>query len=250
MGPYLIMIIHSTPYLSIYFGDANDRMYKQEYLKWKDSNLLTRLEIFPIAKRLQLKNIIFLDQVHSAIGYEISAFSINLPFSLKGDFLVTREQCVGLGILTADCLPVVAYDRKHHTSGIAHAGWRGAIDGVLESMIDKMERAYGSCIEDIFFFFGPSARRCCYEVGPEFAHYLDSCIYTDLVLHAVSDKLFFDLPLFVEQKLLHMGVSTNHVNTQYNGCTICDKRFHSHRRGVLTGNSVDIGRQMTIITLK
>ncbi len=245
-----MMIIHSAPHLSIYFGDAHDRMYKNEYLDWKDSKLLSRAAIAPVAKRLKLNSLMFLHQVHSTNGYEVTTPITELPFNVDGDFLITREHYVGLGVLAADCLPLVAYDRKHHVSGIAHAGWRGAVAGVMEAMIENMEQVYGTRIEDMSFFFGPSARRCCYEVGPEFVSHLDSCIFTDLVLHSTSEKLFFDLPLFVEQKLLQIGVSADHINRQYNACTICDTRFHSHRRGARMGNALDMARQMTIITLK
>ncbi len=244
------MIIHSAPRYHIYFGDTKDEMYPNQYQQWNDFELLSRKPIISVADRLQLQSLIFLRQVHGIEGCIVSAQNLlTIPsFSRDGDFLITHEQHVGLGILTADCLPVIAYDRKYNAIGIAHAGWRGAVAGVVPTMLNAMKKAYESDPHDLTLFFGPSAKRCCYEVQPEFITHLDSYPFGDQVIRSHRERLFFDLPLFVELQVVHQGVKS--IHKEYNSCTLCDTRFHSYRRGTAAGNPNLIGRQMTVVAIK
>lgn len=246
------MIIHAAPDYQIYFGDAKDQMYPSQYENWNDFSLLSREPIIPIADRLHLKQIFFLRQLHGVLGCIVSPSLLQAvpPFSKDGDFLITQEPHVGIGIVTADCLPVIAYDRKRHAIGIAHAGWRGAVAGVVPAMIAELSNAYASDPADLTLFFGPSAKRCCYEVNTQFTTHLEPYPYSDKVLHQQGDSLFFDLPLFIEQQLFSLGVSQQSIRKEYNACTICDTRFHSHRRGAMAGISNSIGRQMTVVAIK
>jgi polyphenol oxidase len=244
------MIIHSAPQYHIYFGDAKDEMYPSQYQQWNDFALLSRKPIVPVAERLQLQSLLFLRQVHGIEGCTASAQNLlTIPsFSQEGDFLITHEQHVGLGILTADCLPVIAYDRKYNAIGIAHAGWRGAVAGVVPAMFNAMKKAYESDFLDLTLFFGPSAKRCCYEVQPGFITQLETYSFSDQVIHSNGSKFFFDLPLFVELQVLQQGVKT--IHKEYNSCTICDARFHSYRRGIAAGCPDLVGRQMTVVSIK
>ncbi len=244
------MIIHSAPRYHIYFGDAKDEMYPSQYQQWDDFALLSRKPIISVAERLQLQNLLFLRQVHGIEGCTVSAQNLftTPPFSQEGDFLITHEQHVGLGILAADCLPVIAYDRKYNAIGIAHAGWRGAVAGVVPAMLNAMKTAYKSDPHDITLFFGPSAKCCCYEVQPEFITQLETYPSRDRVIRSNGSKFFFDLPLFVELQAVHQGVKS--VHKEYNSCTICDMRFHSYRRGAAAGSPDLIGRQMTVVAIK
>ncbi len=243
------MIIHSAPRYHIYFGDAKDEMYPHQYQQWNDFAFLSRKPIIPMVEQLQLQNLFFLRQVHGIEGCTVSAQNIFMtpPFSRDGDFLITHEMKLGLGILTADCLPVIAYDRKYNAIGIAHAGWRGAVAGVVLAMLNAMKKAYKSDPHELTLFFGPSAKRCCYEVQPEFITQLETYPSGDQVICSNGSRFFFDLPLFVELQALHQGVKS--IHKEYNSCTICDRRFHSSRRG--TAESPDlIGRQMTVVAIK
>ncbi len=244
------MIIHSAPRYHIYFGDAKDEMYPSQYCQWNDFEILSRQPIASMAERLQLQNLFFLRQVHGIEGLSVSKKDLltTTPFSRDGDFLITHEPQVGLGILTADCLPVIAYDRKHNAIGIAHAGWRGAIAGVVSVMLNAMKKVYESDPHDLTLFFGPSAKHCCYEVRPEFITHLDSYPFSDQVIRSHRERLFFDLPLFVELQVMQEGVKS--ICKEYNSCTICDNRFHSYRRGIVAGSPDLIGRQMTVVAIK
>ncbi len=244
------MVIHSAPRYYIYFGDAKDEMYPNQYQHWNDFELLSRKPIVPVAERLQLQSLLFLRQVHGVDGFAVAKKNLlTIPsFSRDGDFLITHEQHVGLGILTADCLPVIAYDRKYNAIGIAHAGWRGAVAGVVPAMLNAMKKAYKSDSNNLTLFLGPSAKRCCYEVQPGFIAQLEAYPYVDQVIHSMGSKVFFDLPLFVEQQVLQEGMKS--IHKEYNSCTICDIRFHSYRRGIAIGSPDLVGRQMTVVAIK
>ncbi len=246
------MIIHSAPQYQIYFGDAKDQMFPDEYQNWNNSNILSRLPIQPIAQRLHLGALFFLHQVHGANGMVISPTNIDAvrPLKYDGDFLITQELNVGIGVLTADCLPVIIYDRKKHVIGIAHAGWRGAALGVVIEMINRMKQEYAVSPSDFTIFFGPSAKQCCYQVDSQFEVHFETYPYAQKALLANGNALFFDLPFFIELQLLREGVAQDAIRKEYNSCTICDTRFHSHRRGVRHGDPTIVGRQMTVVTIK
>src|SRR5579872_6450376 len=129
------MILHIEPGSYIYFGDASISMYPHEYLTWTDKNLLDMSSFKLIGKQLSLQSLSFLHQTHSAHGYAIDKKHSIAPFSLDGDYLITNEKSQGIGIMTADCLPVICYDKHAQAIGIAHAGWRGAVDGVVITML-------------------------------------------------------------------------------------------------------------------
>jgi YfiH family protein len=243
------MVVHVTPQFRIYFGDASDEMYPKEYLGWQ-SDLLLKAPIAKVCNLLRLHDLMFLHQKHSIDGLIIEPETLGIaPFSYQGDFLITQMIGVGIGILSADCLPVIAYDKKLHIAAIAHAGWQGALAGVVPAMIASMQKRYTSCAQDLIIFFGPSAQRCCYEVTREFIDYLDAYPFLDAVLVSRGNKLYFDIPHFIELQLKqHLQQLSFQIRREYNDCTICDSRFHSHRRG--SHSAQPSGRQMTIIVLK
>ncbi len=247
------MLIHDEPVYTIYFGDAEDHMYPQHYAQWRYSNLFAQPQIRSMARRLQLDRLTFLSQVHGKDGLFITQRNVQdiRPFSVEGDFLITNNVRIGLGIMTADCLPVICYDKRHHVAGIAHAGWRGAVAGVVTSMLHMMRDQCGTQRQDITVFYGPSAKRCCYQVGDLFGKNLEQYHFADDVLYRYEGALYFDLPGFIKQQLLLYGLKDYQFRIDYNNCTICDHRFCSYRRETgVNGDSRVVGRQMTVVVLK
>ncbi len=236
------MIIHYAPQFAIYFGDAKDALEPETYRTLGSIHSLGHQSVKPIAKQLCFGQLVFLKQIHSVEGIAVSGNSV--PVSIKeGDFLVTNDNSLGLGVFTADCLPIIMYDKYAHAIGIAHAGWRGATAGIIEAMLECMSNTYQTDIHNVVSYFGPSARRCCYQVDGNFKSNLEDCTFIELVLRKSGDKTYFDLPGYCEQKLLKMGISPESVKREYNACTICDERFYSSRRK-------NFERQMTIVSLK
>ena len=93
---------------------------------------------------------------------------------MTGDGLITRTPGIVLGILTADCLPVVLVDPKRRAVGIFHAGWRGTVKRIVEKGVGEMRRNFGSHSRELKAGIGPGIRACCYEVGPEVREQFES----------------------------------------------------------------------------
>lgn len=105
-------------------------------------------------------------QIHSDLIHRISEIPKNSA-TLAGDGLVTNVPGILLGILTADCLPVILVDPKRRAVGVFHAGWRGTAKRIVEKGVGEMHRWFGSEPRDLKAAIGPGIRGCCYEVGPE-----------------------------------------------------------------------------------
>ncbi|MWB77826.1 peptidoglycan editing factor PgeF [Pseudooceanicola sp. 216_PA32_1] len=165
----------------------------------------------------------------------------------QADAIVTDRPGLVLSVLTADCQPVLFADVQAGVVGAAHAGWRGALDGVLERTVEAME-SLGARRESITAVIGPSISQRAYEVGPEF---MDAFIDDDpgnarFFANGEGDRLQFDLPAFGLHRLRQAGVGhaewTRH-------CTYSDsERFFSYRRTTHAGEA-DYGRLMSAIRL-
>ncbi|MGF1639477.1 MAG: peptidoglycan editing factor PgeF [Rhodospirillales bacterium] len=187
-------------------------------------------------------------QVHSRAVAVVDA-----PWSAddrpQADGLVTRTRGVALGILTADCTPVLFADPAARVIGGAHAGWRGARAGILEATVAAMVDL-GARVRDIVAAIGPCIRQDSYEVGAEF-HAAFTADDPD------SDRLFrpsaragryrFDLPGYVGSRL--SGLSIRAVEDLPFDTFADEHRFFSYRRTSLNGGG-DYGRALSVIALE
>lgn len=185
-----------------------------------------------------------INQVHSPDVIHVTGPLADRP---RADAMVTTTKGVALGILTADCQPVLFCDAKAGVIGAAHAGWRGTRDGVLEATVAAMERL-GSKREDIAAVIGPTISQMNYEVGPEFyeAFTDDDPENARYFANGKGDRMLFDLPAFGLSRLRAAGVGhaewTRH-------CTYADPaRFFSFRRTTHAGEA-DYGRLISAICL-
>ena len=236
------MVLHNNPSFAIYLGDSNDCCVK--------SNCLDCVDYFlKLQKNFKLKKIILLKQIHSSLGLCIKDIdfvksTIDI-FRHEGDFLVTNVRLLGLGVLTADCLPIIFYDPKNHVIGIAHAGWRGSVNRIVSKVIDSMKKNFNSNVQDLIIYFGSCAKVCCYEVKEDFLENLEDFYFYREVIIKKENKIFFDLAKFNKLLLLDLGVKLKNINNQYNNCTICNSSFFSHRKDKLS-----LCRQTSIVALK
>ena len=165
----------------------------------------------------------------------------------KADALVTATPGLALTILTADCQPVLFCDPDANVIGAAHAGWRGALDGVLEATLDAME-ALGATRENTRAVIGPSISQAAYEVGPEFldAFMAESSENSRFFANGTEDRMQFDLPAFGLHKLRQAGVGQAEWTRH---CTYSDPdRFYSYRR-TTHAKEADYGRLISAIRL-
>ncbi|NOX40312.1 MAG: peptidoglycan editing factor PgeF [Alphaproteobacteria bacterium] len=166
----------------------------------------------------------------------------------KCDAMVTNVAGIALGILTADCQPVLFSDPEAGVIGAAHAGWKGALGGVLEATLDAME-ALGANRRRISAVIGPCISQRAYEVGPEFMdHFVaEHSDYASFFANGKGDRLLFDLPSFGLFRLREAGVNS----ASWTGhCTYCDaEKFYSYRRSCHMGEA-DYGRLISVISLR
>ncbi|PYX90854.1 MAG: peptidoglycan editing factor PgeF [Acidobacteria bacterium] len=108
--------------------------------------------------------LVTLRQVHSDIIHRVSAVPEK---NLAGDGMVTNTANLLLGIQTADCLPIILVDKKRHTLGVFHAGWRGTVKRIVEKGLGEMRRYFGTHPKDVQAAIGPGIHSCCYQVGEE-----------------------------------------------------------------------------------
>lgn len=165
----------------------------------------------------------------------------------KADGLVTNKKGIALGILTADCGPVLFADPHEKVIGACHAGWQGALTGVCENTIDAMINI-GAKRENITAVLGPCISQRNYEVGAEFKERFrshDETFKRFFVKTLKPNHYRFDLHKFIVSRIENAGV----VGKRTGHCTYAkEAQFFSYRRTTHRGEA-DYGRQMSAIVL-
>ncbi len=189
-------------------------------------------------------HLVTVHQTHSAIALPVTG---QLDHPIEADAMVTATRGLALGILTADCQPVLFADSHAGVIGAAHAGWKGAKAGVLEATLDAMERL-GANRRNIHAAIGPCISQAAYEVGPEFFE-----TFTDddpetrrFFANGKGDRMLFDLAGYGLWRLRRADVG----HAEWCGqCTFgAPDRFYSYRRSVHAGDG-DYGRLISGIRL-
>jgi polyphenol oxidase len=191
------------------------------------------------------ERLLSLHQMHSAVVVEAEAEGwVERP---RADAAVTRARGVALSVLTADCAPVLLAESRAGVIGAVHAGWRGALDGVIEATIQAMERL-GAARAEIRAAVGPTISQRAYEVGPEFfeTFFDEDRDHSRFFINGEGERYLFDLPGFVLDRLRRAGIGA----AEWTGhCTYSDpERFYSYRRTRHAGE-VDYGRLISTIAL-
>ncbi len=191
--------------------------------------------------------VVTLYQVHGAAALTVTGLvpREGLP---KADAVVTATPKLAIGILTADCTPVLFADATAGVVGAAHAGWRGAVSGILESTIAEMERL-GARRDRIRAAVGPTISQEAYEVGPEFEAEvvaLDAANARYFRIPQPGARAHFDLPGFVAARLRASGVGSIELAAP---CTRANEsNFFSYRRSQSL-KEADYGRQISAIVV-
>ncbi|MEO9469851.1 peptidoglycan editing factor PgeF [Parasphingorhabdus sp.] len=191
--------------------------------------------------------LVTLHQVHSA-----DVVTVDHPFDLDqrphADAMVTAEPGLLLGILTADCVPVLLFDDDAHVAGAAHAGWKGAIAGVTDNVIAAME-ALGASRDRIACAIGPCIAQASYEVDAEFQkRFVDADPANAGFFAAGKPEHFqFDIEAYVAHRLQLAGI----VKTEKLGLDTyaAADRYYSYRRSCHR-DEAGYGRQISLIGLR
>ena len=156
----------------------------------------------------------------------------------EADALVVRRPGLLVGVVTADCVPVLLVDRRRAVVASVHAGWRGTAAGVLEAAMEHLRAAFGARPADLEAVIGPAIAGCCYEVGAEVADAFRARTgdATAPAWTRRGSRRHLDLRIAARRLLEAAGVGSVAV---LGPCTVCGPGYHSYRRdGARTGRQL------------
>jgi len=202
--------------------------------------LLRRLLGGDQATSTETPTLVTLRQIHSATVLRVDrshALSCDRPAVLEGDGLMTDVPGLLLGILTADCVPVLVVDTRRRAVAAFHSGWRGTVQQIVELGVARMRQEFGSAPEDLQAAVGPAIGACCYAVGEEVrGQFAERFSYAgELFTEAPSTgadgraATHLDLAEANRRQLLAAGLGDASI-LRTHACTSCrTDRFFSHR---------------------
>ena len=184
-------------------------------------------------------------QIHSTKVHVITAKSSD-DFH-QGDALVTKVKGFALSVLGADCAPVLFADRKAGVIAAAHSGWKGAVSGIIESVVISMCEQ-GATRANIHACIGPTIHQDSYEVRDDFIKQLQSLsdFNTDRFIHRQVDKSYFDLPAYILAQCERSQINAESLAVD---TYTREDEYFSFRRNTHAGEK-EYGRQISIIALR
>ena len=212
----------------------------------KKENILKNLNLVGQKIGCKDKLLITLNQIHSnKVVYFKNKSSIKNK--LPGDAIVTKIKKVGIGILAADCAPILLYDPQKKIIGCIHSGWKGALNEIIENTIDKFLELKSNA-KDLVVAVGPCINHHHYEVGYDFYKKFFAQSKNNEQFFIISDdkKYLFNIRSYISEKLIRLGIKNiDHIKMD----TFSDnKNFFSYRRSIKNGNK-DYGRCISVIIM-
>jgi YfiH family protein len=197
-----------------------------------------------LAVELQVKeqHIVVSHQVHDVVCKEIADDYFNLPPSEQGKYLdgvdgvMTRCRNLCIGVSTADCIPILLYDKLHHAAAAVHAGWRGTVRYIARRAVETMSQTFETLPEDIMAVIGPGISLKNFEVGQEVYDAFAASGHDMNALATKYEKWHINLPLSNKLQLVSTGVKP--ANIIVSGiCTYdaVDDYFSARRLGIASG---------------
>lgn len=153
------------------------------------------------------------------------------------DALMTDTKNIFLALSVADCTPVMLFDPVRNVAAAVHAGWRGTSKNIVHNALAVMKNQFHTRMDDLRAFVGPSAGKCCYEVGKEVAELFP----TECQREKGDGKYFLDVKRANVLQLLANGVQESHIEV-HPDCTIHNEHYHSFRR-----DGKQSGRMLAVI---
>ncbi|OGT32612.1 MAG: hypothetical protein A3C44_04445 [Gammaproteobacteria bacterium RIFCSPHIGHO2_02_FULL_39_13] len=231
----------------IYFGDENDNLRDQA--DYHAGHFLKLYQKINAQEPNSIDCLFFLKQNHGNTIFVLDDKNkINTPvgfFQRSGDAIITAEKKCAIGVVTADCLPVVLYDQKNNVVGIVHAGWRGLASKIMTATINKMREYYGTHSSDLIIHLGPSAGVCCYEVQSDLLTHFAESIFEKKIAEKRNGKIYFNPMRAAHIEALADHVASNNIHSNNNHCTICTPGYCSARK-----HKENAGRQPSVVILR
>lgn len=199
-------------------------------------------DLSEVANFFGLDRIVTLNQVHSSDVLFVRD-GVKDELEYEGDSLITNLKGVGIGVFTADCVPIVLADRDSTIVVSVHAGWRGTHSEILKNTLAEIKKNFGVQASEILAAIGPCIGNCCYEIGEDVASlFIDKFNDSGRYLSRKSrSKYILDLKEANKTALLKEGVTNIEIS---DFCTKCNPDFHSYRR-----DGKGVGKQLSFIGL-
>lgn len=245
-----------THFFSTRAGGVSDGLYSElnlgEYCGDKLENVRVNREL--VCSAVGAKRLFVPREIHESEICEIDDTFLSLSETdvrerlLKYDALVTNVKEICIGVTTADCVPLLLFDKANNASAAIHAGWRGVVKEIAAKTINMMANIYGSEPANIFAATGPAISADIFEVGPEvvaeFEKVFSPCDMSLIKCGLENGKATIDLQKALEIQLTNSGISMSHIDINTN-CTYTNSRYFSARRDGLTS-----GRAVSAIMLR
>ncbi len=211
--------------------------------KDEKENVNKNLEI--VSKKFQInrRQLVLMNQKHTNIVKILK--EDNKDIRVDADAMVTKNENLALAVLTADCAPVLIYENEKKIIGCIHAGWKGAINGIVENTIEKVKELGGKS-EKLIACVGPCIGKNSYQVKEDFyLKFIKNSKKNEIYFfNGENNSLYFDLRSFVVKKLNNCGVSqVDNINLDSFSAS---NEYFSHRRAKKLGEN-DYGRCISVI---
>jgi polyphenol oxidase len=181
---------------------------------------------------IEAHQLIFPSQVHKTRIVHVHA-GLDKSELMETDALITNERGFCLAVMSADCVPILLYDRKNGAVAAVHSGWRGTVAKILSQTLEEMSSRYGTLGENIVAGIGPSVSQESYEVGDEVIESVMSSFPNadQLLVNTMPNKAKLDLWKANTYQLLNFGVRQENIELS-NLCTVKNNQyFFSARKG-------------------
>ena len=222
-------LIHGTtlknnifPYMfsfALHTGEDNSEISKNRNF------LIEKLEIdkdfdIALASQTHSSNIVIIE-TSKTLGWRDHSDAIQ-----DCDALITNQKNILIGVLTADCVPILLFDSSKKVVASVHAGWKGSSNEILLKTVCKMQEAFGSDPEDLCAVIAPSIGACCYEVGLDVANNFQD----DTKKQLSNEKYMLDLKRANYNQLINAGLKSENIEISER-CTSCENdTFFSFRK--------------------
>lgn len=234
------MFLHTNKHCTIYFGDVSQSLSLEEIKKNKRTESLQN-----VADLVGVQQLIFLQQNHGVQGACIKKNDLKSQlFQHPGDFIITQKKDCGIGVMTADCLPIVMYDPVTHSAGVVHAGLKGSAAGIFQVAVGQMMQEFAIDPANLQIYCGPAAGSCCYQIQPDFINNFQQPFDIQAAFIQKDTNFYFDFAIFTAIIARNLGIKDKNIYTTYNVCTLCDTSLCSFRR-----EKEKSRRQVTLISL-
>ena len=212
----------------------------------KDKKIHVKKNLNKVCKKIgcSTKNLVLLKQIHSNKYYLISKKTSGKR--IKCDAVITSQKKIPIGVLTADCAPIIIFDPKKTIISVVHAGWKGAFKEVVKKVINFLEKK-GSNIKDLIVVIGPCISVKNYEIKKDFLKkFLRKNKKNKIYFKFSNNKIFFDLRKYISFQIKSLDINKLEI---INKDTFSGKNSYFSARRSLVKKENDYGRNISLIMI-